>query len=179
MQLIVRRLEAPSRDLLPHAPPTLTEERANDLGNLLLAFVMTWMYLVFAQYLIIWAEDIPRETVWYVMRSDGVWHALAVTLVFGQFVVPFSLLLFRRVKRDPRTLLAVAVLALAAHWLDIAWLVLPSSGREPHWTDFVATLAVGGVWLFGFWRHLVRRPSFAHAGFEQSAGTASAEATHG
>ena len=32
-----------------------------DLGNLLLMYVMTWAYLAFVQFLIIWAENLPHE----------------------------------------------------------------------------------------------------------------------
>jgi hypothetical protein len=136
------------------ASSELTADQANDLGNLLLAFVMTWMYLVFMQFLIIWAEDLPRENVWYLTREEGVWPVIAVVLVVTQFVVPFGALLFRRVKRDPRWLLAVALLVLVAHWVDIAWLVLPPLNF--HWTDFVATVCVGGGSLYAVRRYLVR-----------------------
>jgi hypothetical protein len=132
----------------------VSADQANDLGNLLLAFVMTWMYLVFMQYLIIWAEDLPRENTWYLTREEGVWPVIAVLLIVAQFVVPFGALLFKRVKREPRWLLLVALLVLAAHWVDIAWLVLPPLSF--HWTDDVAVVIVGGLWMFGFRRYLGR-----------------------
>jgi hypothetical protein len=132
----------------------VSADQANDLGNLLLAFVMTWMYLVFAQYLIIWAEDLPRENIWYLTREQGVWPVIAVVLVVAQFAVPFGALLFRRVKREPRWLLLVALLALAAHWIDIAWLVLPPLNF--HWTDVATLVVIAGLWLYGVRRYLVR-----------------------
>src|SRR4029078_218576 len=39
----------------------LTVERFNDLGNLLLAFVMFWAYITLSQYLIIWSGNLPEE----------------------------------------------------------------------------------------------------------------------
>jgi hypothetical protein len=53
--------------------PFLSAERCGDLGNLLLSFLMTWMYLEFVQFLIIWAEDLPRETscICLVCRAHG------------------------------------------------------------------------------------------------------------
>jgi hypothetical protein len=182
MQLLLASRPTLSPEHVKHAPVELGAERGNDLGNLLLAFIMTWMYLVFVQFLIIWAEDIPRETVWFLMRSRGIWQPVAIILVLIQFVVPFTLLLFRRVKRSARALLAVALLALAAHWLDLAWLVLPGDGiggDTLHWTDIAATAGVGGIWLYGFWGHLLARPSFAHAGFDPEVTGDTAEATRG
>src|SRR5581483_915363 len=40
-------------------------DRLQDFGNLLLMYVMSWAYLAFTQYLIIWAEDLPKEIAWY------------------------------------------------------------------------------------------------------------------
>ncbi|MBV9891735.1 MAG: hypothetical protein JO090_12715, partial [Rhizobacter sp.] len=37
---------------------------SRDLGNLLLMWVMTSAYLAFMQFLVIWAEDLPREIAW-------------------------------------------------------------------------------------------------------------------
>ena len=48
-----------------------------DLGNLLLMYVMTWAYLAFTQFLIIWAEDLPHEIVWYIVRMQGGWLFIA------------------------------------------------------------------------------------------------------
>ena len=179
MHLALRRLRTPVTSHAPHGPAALTAERGNDLGNLLLAFVMTWMYLVFVQFLIIWGEDLPRETSWYLMRNQGLWRVLTLALVLGQFALPFGLLLFRAVKRNPLALWMVALLALAAHWLDLAWLVLPSATPAAgalHWSDFAASLGIGSVWMYALWRHLARRPSFMHAGFDASPGIESTEA---
>jgi hypothetical protein len=137
----------------------LTDQNCGDLGNLLLTFVMTWMYLAFVQFLIIWAEDLPREIVWYLPRAHTSWWLLSASVVTLQFVIPFGLLLFRPLKRNPRRLAAIAILLLLAQWLYVSWLVLPSlepSGLAYDWTDFAATLGIGGVWLHFWLRSLVR-----------------------
>jgi hypothetical protein len=73
----------------------------HDLGNLLLAFVMTWAYIAFTQFLIIWYENLPHEIRWYLPRLQGVWAAVALMLVVLQFALPFLILLARRNKRRP------------------------------------------------------------------------------
>src|SRR5207253_7682934 len=40
-------------------------ETGGDLGNLLLMYVLVWAYLAYTQFLIIWAENLPREISWY------------------------------------------------------------------------------------------------------------------
>ena len=73
-----------------------TPERLNDLGNLLLAFVMLWAYMSFSQYLIIWSGNLTDEIPWYLKRTRGGWEWVAVALVVCQFFLPFFLLV------DPR-----------------------------------------------------------------------------
>jgi hypothetical protein len=128
-----------------------------DLGNLLLAFVMTWMYLAFVQFLIIWAEDLPHETVWYFPRLRTDWLYITLGLFALQFALPFCLLLFRRVTRRPGSLALIALTALAGNLIYVSWLVLPSvnpGGIHYGWTDLVALMAIGGVWAFFFSRDL-------------------------
>lgn len=97
-----------------------------DLGNLLLAYVLTWGYLAFSQFLIIWSENLPHEISWYVLRRDHGWLVLGTAVAVLQFAVPLLALLFRAVKDSPRRLGWLAGGLLAAHFLDVCWLVLPS-----------------------------------------------------
>ncbi len=46
-----------------------TPERLNDLGNLLLAFVMLWAYMSFCQYLIVWSGNLTEEIPWYLQED--------------------------------------------------------------------------------------------------------------
>lgn len=99
---------------------------SRDLGNLLLMWVMSWAYLAFMQFLIIWAENLPAEVTWYVPRLQTGWEAVGVALVLVQLAVPFVLLLFRSIKDRPERLKRVGLLLVAATALDATWMVLPS-----------------------------------------------------
>jgi len=126
-----------------------------DLGNLLLMFVMTWAYLAFTQYLITWAEDLPNEIAWYLPRVQTSWHDVALLLVAIHFALPFLVLLSRRAKRVPRALGALAALLLFAHVVDSFWLVVPAhrpNGISIAWSDVAALAALGGLWLAVFLR---------------------------
>ena len=130
--------------------------RFHDLGNLLLTFVMTWAYLAFTQYLIIWAEDLPNEIAWYLPRVETTWRVVAVCLVAFHFALPLLVLLSRRAKRAPRVLGTLAGLLLLAHLVDTWWLVVPTfrtGGVTLAWTDPVAVVALGGLWLAAFLRN--------------------------
>ncbi len=131
----------------------VTENRLHDLGNLMLAFTMLWAYMSFAQYLIIWAGNLPEEIPWYIRRTRGGWQWVALGLALFHFFLPFFVLLFRESKREKRLLWRVALLVLVMHWLDLIWLVVPASAdlnspRFP-WAELpmslVALLGIGGV----------------------------------
>lgn len=115
------------------APRAGVQAPWRDLGNLLLMWVMTWAYLAFMQFLVIWAENLPREVAWYVPRVAGSWRAAGLALVLLQLALPFLALLFRSVKDAPHRLQRVAALLLASTALDAAWTVVPSvSPRSLH-----------------------------------------------
>lgn len=122
--------------------------RLRDLGSLLLMLVLAWAYLVFMDYLTAWIADLPSETVWYLPRLKSSWCWLGVGLVIGNLLVPFAMLLSRRVKQRRASLGGVAALLLLAQAAYALWLVLPS--LRPHgfalgWSDALAWLGVGGL----------------------------------
>lgn len=121
----------------------------HDLGNLLLMYVLTWAYLAFTQFLIIWAENLPRETSWYLPRLQTSWFWLGAALVVFHFFVPLAILLSRAAKRSPRFLSVLAAGLVLAQLADISWLVLPGFRRDGFalaWTDFAALAGIGALW---------------------------------
>jgi hypothetical protein len=131
----------------------MTPERIHDLGNLLLAFVMLWAYIAFSQFLIIWSGNLPEEIPWYLHRGRGGWEWIALFLIVFHFAIPFLLLLSRETKRRVRMLLAVAAGLVLIRLVDLFWLVAPSfhhAGVRIHWLDFVAPVALGGIWIAAF-----------------------------
>ncbi|HMJ06149.1 MAG TPA: hypothetical protein VK474_07815 [Chthoniobacterales bacterium] len=132
-----------------------------DLGSMLLAFVIFWTYVSFSQFLIIWSGNLPKEISWYLQRSRGGWQWLAVALVLTQFFLPFALLLSRARKRDPRRLARICVCIVGANVISAFWLVAPTwhpSGFYVHWLDLTLFLALGGFWFALFFHFLKQRP---------------------
>jgi len=117
------------------------------LGRMLLAFVIFWAYAAYFQFFLIWIANRPDEVTFFADRVRGPWRVLTVVLVVLQFVAPFFALLSYRLKHRPRQLAFVAAWVLAAHYLDVHWLVMPAvRPRAPfHWLDLAALLAVGGA----------------------------------
>lgn len=152
----------------------------NDIGTLLLAFVMLWAYLSFSQYLIIWSADQPIEIAWYLDRVTGAWGALAVGLIVLHFALPFLALLSRDIKQDPRWLGTIAGLLIVMHVVDVYWTIVPTYAHEEiaaHWGDVAAIAGVGGLWFAVFGWNLRRRLPPALAALERVNG--SQHAAHG
>lgn len=125
-----------------------------DFGNLLLMYVLTWAYLAFMQFLIVWVGNLPREIAWYVPRLQTGWVALGVLLVVFHFFAPLGLLLFRSMKRAPVLIGSLAAALLAMHAIDVYWLVAPSvrpDGFHIAWGDPLALVVAGALWWFT-WR---------------------------
>ena len=126
----------------------------HDLGNLLLMYVLTWAYLAFMQFLIVWVGNLPREIAWYVPRLQTGWVALGVILVVFHFFAPLAILLFRSAKRSAPLLGSLAAALLAVHAIDVYWLVAPSvrpAGFHVAWLDPVMLVAAVALWWFA-WR---------------------------
>jgi NADH:ubiquinone oxidoreductase subunit 6 (subunit J) len=144
----------------------LGKRHFHDVGKLMLALVMVWAYFNFSQFLIIWSGNLPEETRWYLTRMEGVWGAIGVALIFFHFAFPFLVLLNREVKRNSKWLAVLAGFILLLRLVDMFYLIGPSprttagheAGFHISWMDFVAPVAVGGVWLWYFFGELLKRP---------------------
>ncbi|HEY5573713.1 MAG TPA: hypothetical protein VIK64_11910 [Anaerolineales bacterium] len=139
----------------------ITPRHYRDLGALLLTTVMLWAYLGFSQYLIIWYGDLPREVTWYISRTTGGWEWIGLVVILLQFFLPFSILISLRAKQNPRVLAAIASLIIVIRLGDWFWEVAPAFHSQVlriHWLDIVTPIAIGGLWLAAFFRHLERTP---------------------
>jgi hypothetical protein len=136
----------------------------NDFGSLLLAFLMLWAYMTYFELTLIWAGNLGEEISWYLRRLYGPWEPVAYFVGIGAFAVPFVLLLFRPLKRNRRTLGAVASFLFLTRVVDVFGLVAPAfyqSGPLVHWLDPVALVGLGGLWLAAFAHQLAARPLLA------------------
>jgi hypothetical protein len=140
-----------------------TPGRFQDLGNLLLTFVMLWAYLAFSQFLIIWSGNLREEIPWYMRRMHGGWEWIALILVTCHFFLPFFALLLRTTKRTPRSLSYVAIFVIALHYMDLHWLVKPAAAWPQKttaesifvalrwcWADLAAWVCIGGITVAAF-----------------------------
>lgn len=146
----------------------LGKRHFHDLGKLMLALVMVWAYFNFSQFLIIWSGNLPEETTWYLTRMQGGWGYIGVALILFHFAFPYLLLLKQDFKRRPKLLASIALFILFMRLVDMFYQIAPSDRVNPgaiaqgsfyiSWMDFVAPIAIGGIWLWWFFGELLKRP---------------------
>ena len=142
--------------MLSHAPPldkVITEHHLHDLGKLLFAFLMLWAYLTFSQFLIIWSANLPEEIPHYLTRWDHGFQWVSYAIILLHFILPYSLLLSRDLKRSPRKLRIIAVWIICARLIDYYWHVAPefhNEGLSLSLLDIALPLALGGIFLSMF-----------------------------
>lgn len=120
----------------------------HDIGKLVFAFSVFWVYLFWSQYLVIWYGDIPRETFFVVPRVHRLpWGVLGWSAFALVWVIPFTFLMGRKPKRTPAILGPVCVLGLIGMWLERYVLVAPS--LSPKAIPFGLTEALITLGFFG------------------------------
>lgn len=153
--------------ILAKYPPldrAISSKHLHDLGKLMLALVMLWAYMNFAQLLITWSGNLPDEVVWYIKRWNGGWGWVGLILLLFHFCLPFLLLLSQTLKKNPRTIFGIAVFIVIIRLVDVFSLVEPNFANVANvhfsisWLDVVAPAGFGGLWLALFFWHLQRRP---------------------
>jgi hypothetical protein len=123
----------------------------HDYGKLVFAFSVFWIYLMFAQYIVIWYGDLPVETFFVVQRVHHMpWSPLSVACLVLIWVIPFVVLMSVRTKKSPTILGTVSALGLIGLWLERYVLVVPSLSLDaipfgP--TQFLITLGFLGIFL--------------------------------
>jgi hypothetical protein len=127
----------------------LTSHHFHDLGKLLFAFLMLWAYLSFSQFLIVYSANLSEEIPHYLARSQGGWQYITIVLIVLHFIVPYSLLLSRDVKRGITRLRAIAAWLILMRIVDYYWQVAPEFNQtlSPSIADIGLPIALGGIFF--------------------------------
>jgi hypothetical protein len=132
----------------------LRQTEQHDLGKLTFAFVMLNIYLGFAQFLIIWSGNLPEEIPWYLDRIRGHWGVIITLDFIFHWLIPFSLLLSRDIKRNKKRLTRVCQWMIFAKAFDLFWLIEPNfkdAARNLHFSWGILEYAVVPVAMASFW----------------------------
>jgi hypothetical protein len=144
----------------------LRQTEQHDLGKFTFAFVMLNIYLAFGQFLIIWSGNLPDEINWYLDRVRGGWGVIITLDFIFHWLIPFTLLLSRDLKRNKKRLVRVCQWMVFARAFDLFWLIEPNfkdAARNLHFSwgilEYIAVpVAMTAFWVAYFCVQLKTRP---------------------
>ena len=132
----------------------LRQTEQHDLGKLAFAFVMLNIYLNFGQFLIIWSGNLPLEINWYLDRIRGSWGIIITLDFLFHWVIPFTMLLSRDLKRNRKRLVRVCQWMVFARAFDMFWLIEPNfkdAARNLHFSWGILEYIAVPAAMFCFW----------------------------
>lgn len=133
------------------------DRQLHNLGKLVLGFATFWAYIWLCQYLLIYYANIPEETIYYYRRtSTPGWWNLFILNLFLNWIIPFILLLPKRVKMNENWMLLACGIVLAGHWLDLYVMIFPAffAGAMIGWVDLALPVGFAALFLLTFVRNL-------------------------
>ncbi|MGA2809434.1 MAG: hypothetical protein ABSE87_14995 [Terracidiphilus sp.] len=132
----------------------LRQTEQHDLGKFTFAFVMLNIYLAFSQFLIIWSGNLPEEIPWYLDRIRGHWGIIITLDFLFHWLIPFTLLLSRDLKRNKKRLVRVCQWMVFARAFDLFWLIEPNfkdAARNLHFSWGILEYAAVPTAMVAFW----------------------------
>ena len=105
----------------------LHDRHFHDVGKLFFAFCLLWADFFYVQLTVIWYGNIPEETHYVILRTIlPPWNSLAWTVFVMAFIIPFIVLINKRVKTRPRFMMALCAMVIVAMWLEHLLLLGPA-----------------------------------------------------
>ncbi len=161
--------------LHPKVDFSLPASQFHDIGKLFFAFCMLWGDFFYVHLVVIWYGNIPEETAYMIQRTQTApWHALAWTVFVTGFILPFLILINKRIKTLPGAMTVLCTGVIISIWLEhfllLGPIYSPSAVQLPlHIADGLISLGFLGlmaasvsVFLNQFPEVLGPQPSEAH-----------------
>ena len=140
----------------------------HDIGKLFFAFCLLWADFFYVQLTVIWYGNIPEETHYAIERTIMIpWSRLAWTIFVICFIIPFVILLNKKVKSAPIIMVILCSAIIIGFWFEHLLLLAPALSHE------VAALPVSlsdGLISLGFLGLMVVAVSYFLNRFPELAG---------
>jgi hypothetical protein len=117
---------------------SLTSAHFHDLGKLLFGFCLVWADFFYVQLVVIWYGNISEEAIYVIQRVMlSPWNRLAWGVFLVCFLIPFFILLNRKVKSKPIPMIILCSVVIVGLWLEHLLLLGPA------WNHNVSSLPLG------------------------------------
>jgi hypothetical protein len=139
----------------------------HDIGKLFFAFCLLWADFFYVQLTVIWYGNIPEETHYVIERTLMVpWNTLAWAIFVICFIIPFVILLNKKVKSKPIFMVILCSVIIIGFWLEHLLLLAPALSHEVHSlplsvSDGLITVGFFGLMVIAVSFFLKRFPEFS------------------
>lgn len=146
----------------------------HDIGKLFFAFCLVWADFFYAQLVVIWYGNISEETTYIIERvMTAPWNVLAWLVFIVCFIVPFMVLLNRKVKTLPRFMMIFCGVIIAGLWLEHLLLLGPALNHHATSipfgvTDVLITIGFFGLMAFAVSGYLKQFPELVRVNAEKA-----------
>ncbi|RME84326.1 MAG: hypothetical protein D6785_05690 [Planctomycetota bacterium] len=135
--------------------PKAIQKAQYDTGVLMFGFGILWCYLFFSQLIVIWYGNLPTEVIFFLRRVWGnpghpsPYWPLSVAVVVINFLLPFTVLQFKRFKSNPKVLAPVGLMIFGGLLMERFIMIRPMVYIQPIalLLELVLVLTLFGVYL--------------------------------
>jgi Ni/Fe-hydrogenase subunit HybB-like protein len=144
----------------------IEKKQFHDLGKLLFAFGIVGADFFYVQFLVIWYGNLPDETRFVIARvMHDPWTFLAWLVLIMVYIVPFLILVFRKIKMKPGAMILISIWIVIGIWLEKFLLVTPSLLKRKAMPlglmEILVTIGFLGIFAFCVFWFLERYPILA------------------
>ena len=105
----------------------LTPSHFHDIGKLFFAFCLLWADFFYVQLVVIWYGNIPEEASYVIERVMlPPWNSLAWAVFAVCFVLPFFILLNKKIKTRPVFMIVICSVIIIGIWFEHLLLLGPA-----------------------------------------------------
>ncbi len=143
---------------------TLKPSQFHDIGKLFFAFCLVWADFFYCQLVIIWYGNIPEETAYVIERTlTAPWNRVAWFVFIVSFILPFIILLNKKIKTKPKAMTVLCITVIVGIWLEHFLLLGPALSHHAQTLplsvfDALISLAFLGLMIFAVTGYLNRFP---------------------
>ncbi len=122
----------------------------HDIGKLFFAFCLLWADFFYVQLTVIWYGNIPEETHYVIERTVMVpWNTLAWSIFVICFIIPFVILLNKKVKSKPVFMVILCSVIIIGFWFEHLLLLAPALSHDVHSLPLSVSDGLISVGFFG------------------------------
>ncbi|MEI6576182.1 MAG: quinol:cytochrome C oxidoreductase [Bacteroidota bacterium] len=107
--------------------PELNDSHLLDFSRYLFMLSIIWGYFWFSQFMLIWYGNIPEETAYYAHQWRGGFLTIFYVNIVVNWLIPFSVLLSRKMDRNIQVVKYVCILLLIGFWIDLYTMIFPGT----------------------------------------------------